>query len=304
MSSASYSQNPSGKVAGNLAPVDEMRLTVLVEDKVNPEKPGLIAKHGLSFFIELKSSGQTWNLLLDTGPAADPLLQNVRKLRLDLRKASHVVLSHGHYDHTGGLLGFLNFVETKVPIILHPDALKPKFLVKKRGLKKIGFPFREMELEEAGGVLALRRDPFSPLPGVLVSGEIRREVPFEVVKGFRTMEGGRLVKDEMLDDQALFVSLRDKGLVVITGCAHAGVVNTIRQARRLTGAARIHAVVGGFHLFNASTRRIMATVKEFQKIGVEHLMPCHCSGRRAVARFVKVFGERCQRLRTGDSVIF
>lgn len=284
--------------------VDGMRLTVLVDDSKNPIRPELIAKHGLAFFIELKVGRGTTNLLMDTGPSADIVLQNARKLDVNLRKVDSIVLSHGHYDHTGGLLGILKHIGKKVPVVAHPRALEPKFAPRKKRLKKAGIPFQVSELERSSGTLSLKLGPTSIAPGVWVSGEIKRASPFEKVKGFKTVKRGKLVEDHMQDDQALFVVVKDKGLVVVTGCAHAGLINTIKQAQRMAGSSGVHAVIGGFHLASASAERTKATIEELQKAGVKAVMPCHCTGKKAIAKFIEAFGEKCKQLRTGDVVTF
>ena len=287
-----------------MSQVDGMRLTVLVDDSKNPTRPGLTAKHGLSYFIELKAGKDTTNLLMDTGPSADVVLQNTQRLNVDLKKVDSIVLSHGHYDHTGGLLGVLKHIGKKVPVMAHPEALEPKFAARKKRLKKAGIPFQVSELKKSSGILTLKRGPTSKAPGIWVSGEIKRASPFEKVKGFKTVRRSKLVKDYMSDDQALFVVVKRKGLVVVTGCAHAGLINTIKQAQRVAGSSGVHAVVGGFHLAGASAGRTKATIEELQKAGVKAVMPCHCTGKRAIAKFIKAFGEKCKQLRTGDVATF
>lgn len=286
-----------------MSQADGMRLTVLVDDSKNPIRPELTAKHGLSFFIELKDGGHTTNLLMDTGPSADTVLQNAQKLDIDLRKVDSIVLSHGHYDHTGGLLGILEHIRNKVPVVAHPEALSLKFVVKKR-LKKAGITFQVSELKKSSGILTLKRGPTSIAPGVLVSGEIERASPFEEVKRFKTMKEGKLVDDYMPDDQALFVTIRGKGLVIITGCAHAGLINTVRQAQKMTGSSGVHAVIGGFHLASASVERVKATIDELRKTGIKFIMPCHCTGEAAITKFFEVFSSKCRQLKTGDIVEF
>lgn len=287
-----------------MSQVDEMRLTVLVDDFRNPIRPELTAKHGLSLFIELKAGGRATNLLMDTGQSADIVLQNSKKLNIDLKKVNSIVLSHGHYDHTGGLLGILKHIDKKVPVIFHPESLKSKFVSKKRRLKKAGIPFKVSELGGSSGALNPNRGPTSIMPGVWVSGEIKRVSPFEKVKGFKTLEEGKLIEDHMPDDQALFVMVKNKGLVVITGCAHAGLINTIKQAQRMMGLKSVYAVAGGFHLVGAGASRVKETIDELRKAGVKALLPCHCTGKKAIARFIEIFGKRCRQLRTGDVVRF
>ncbi|MGC8816243.1 MAG: MBL fold metallo-hydrolase [Candidatus Hadarchaeum sp.] len=282
--------------------IDGLKLTVLIED--TKRRPDLVAKHGLSFFIEVESARGSLHLLFDAGPEAEAVLDNARRLGVDLKKVDYIALSHGHSDHTGGLLGVLKFINKKLPIILHPEALEPKFVLKKKKPKKIGMPCTAAELESAGGILIRNKKPYQLVPGVWVSGEIKRTNRLEQVKGFRTKREGRLVKDNLPDDQALFVRVKGAGLLVITGCAHAGIVNTIESAQRMTGSSCLHAVLGGFHLYKSDTGRITWTAGKFKEFSVESLMPCHCTGSRAVAKFVSLFGKNCRRIRTGDSVTF
>jgi 7,8-dihydropterin-6-yl-methyl-4-(beta-D-ribofuranosyl)aminobenzene 5'-phosphate synthase len=201
-------------------------------------------------------------------------------------------------------LGILKHIDKKISVIAHPNALEPKLVLRQKRLKKAGIPFQVSELEKSNGILSLKRNSTFLLPGVWVSGEIKRVTPFERVKGFKTIKGRRVVNDQMPDDQALFVEVRNKGLIVVTGCAHAGLINTVKQARRITRLTEVHAVIGGFHLASASAEIIKATIEELQKTGPKAIMPCHCTGKKAIARFIETFGERCKQLRTGDVVAF
>jgi 7,8-dihydropterin-6-yl-methyl-4-(beta-D-ribofuranosyl)aminobenzene 5'-phosphate synthase len=287
-----------------LSQVDGVRLTVLADDSRNPIRPELTAKHGLSLYIELHSGKRVMNLLMDTGQSADIVLQNSKILNIDLKKVDSIVLSHGHYDHTGGLLGILKNIDKKVLVLAHPNALEPKLVLKQKHLKKAGIPFQVSELEKSDATLSLKRGPTSLSPGVLVSGEIKRVTAFERVKGFKTIKGRKVVNDRMPDDQALFIMVKGKGLIVVTGCAHAGLINTVKQARRMTRFSKVHAIIGGFHLASASAEIVKATIEELQKTGPKSVMPCHCTGKKTISKFVETFGERCKQLRTGDTVVF
>lgn len=198
----------------------------------------------------------------------------------------------------------MGHINKAVPIMAHPSAFEQKFASKRRGLKKVGVPFGPSEIERSNGMLSLSRDPKRLSPGTWVSGEIERVVPFEEVKGFKAGRRGKLVDDQVLDDQALFVDVRGKGLVVITGCAHAGLINTVVQGLRVTGSKDVHAIVGGFHLLDASAARMRATIRELQRIDPRAVMPCHCTGRKAIRKLAEAFGEKCRQLRTGDVVTF
>jgi 7,8-dihydropterin-6-yl-methyl-4-(beta-D-ribofuranosyl)aminobenzene 5'-phosphate synthase len=131
---------------------------------------------------------------------------------------------------------------------------------------------------------------------------VSRETEFERVEGFWTLKDGRFTQDQMIDDQALLVNLRGRGLAIISGCAHSGIVNTVKHATNITGTNRIHALIGGFHLQNADQKRIHATLDQLVRIQPEWLYPCHCTGSRAVNSLLEQFGDHCVVIRTGDAV--
>jgi 7,8-dihydropterin-6-yl-methyl-4-(beta-D-ribofuranosyl)aminobenzene 5'-phosphate synthase len=279
--------------------VRTLNMRVLVEDTVRRTST-LIAKHGLAFKIDVDvDSSQRVQMMLDAGPSAEVLAHNLAATDVDLQHVDHIVLSHGHYDHTGGLLRALAETESPTLVLAHPNAFKPKLKLKPT-LTSIGSPFTVADIKAAGGVSVLSKSPLPVADGVSTSGEIDRGTPFEEVMGFWTVEDDRLVKDLMLDDQALYLNIEDKGLVVITGCAHAGIINTIKQGQRVLALEEVYAVIGGFHLKDASDERITATIEELVALNPEIVAPCHCTGSTAVKRLRKAFRRRCRILRTGD----
>jgi len=280
--------------------VDSLELTVLIEDSKNPEKPSLSAQHGVAFLVKAKTGKSTISILMDTGPSG-AVLKNAEELGVNLKKVDVIVLSHGHYDHTDGLLHVLRRIKKLVPVVVHPKAFNPKFNFKPN-LTFIGPAFNLSDVRKAGGVPLLASNPVKLAEGILTTGEVERKTPFERVEGFWTVENETFVEDRIPDDQALAVNLKDKGLVVITGCAHSGVVNTIEHSKKLTGINRVHAVIGGFHLINADKNRIKATAEEIEKLKVELLAPCHCTGSKATSWLQRTLGERCRPLRTGDAL--
>lgn len=281
--------------------VKKVELTILVDDSANPDKPNLLAKHGLSFFIKAETSGGEVSLMMDTGPASKVLLHNIETMGINLRKTEAVLVSHAHYDHTGGLIEALKRIGKKVPVIAHPKIFDPKFKMKP-SLKFIGASFKLHEVETAGGIPLLATSPVKIAEGIIASGEVERKVAFEKVEGFWTVENGKFVEDIMLDDQALIISVEDKGLVVVAGCAHSGIINTIKYAEKITEISRVYAVLGGFHLRDADDNRIQATVNELMKLDPKFIGPCHCTGSKAVNPFLEAFGNRCRPLRVGDIV--
>lgn len=281
--------------------VKKVKVTVLVEDSVNAEKTNLMAKHGLSFFVEAVTSDGEVSVIMDTGPSSEALLHNIDVMGINLRKTDVIVLSHGHYDHIGGLIEALKCIGKRVPVVLHPKIFNPKFKVKPFLMFR-GAPFTPSDVEMAGGVLLYAENPVTITEGVTTTGEVERTLALGSVEGFWTVDDGSFVKDIMLDDQALLIDIEGKGLVVVTGCAHSGVVNTVRHAKKIMGTDKVYAVLGGFHLASAKNNRIEATVKELEKLNLEFIGPCHCTGSKVVKRFKKAFGDRCVPVQTGDIV--
>ncbi|MCW4014922.1 MAG: MBL fold metallo-hydrolase [Candidatus Bathyarchaeota archaeon] len=281
--------------------VKNVSITVLLEDTKNSAKPKLQAKHGLSFCINATVNDKNVKVLMDTGPSPDVLLNNVEQLNVNLEDADVVVLSHGHYDHTGGLIVALKQIKKRVPVIGHPTLFDPKFSMMPH-LRSIGAPFRRSDVEFVGGVPLLVTGSVKIADGITTTGEVPRTTSFEAVRGFWTVPDKSLVDDIVIDDQSLIVNVEGKGLVVIAGCAHAGIINTINYAKKITGNSKVHAVLGGFHLISADDKKIQTTVDELEKLDLKFVGPCHCTGKKAVKKMCETFGDRCRVLCTGDIV--
>jgi 7,8-dihydropterin-6-yl-methyl-4-(beta-D-ribofuranosyl)aminobenzene 5'-phosphate synthase len=283
--------------------IEKLKITVLVEDSVNLKNSNLIAKHGLSLLVETKLAGVDSKFLMDAGPGPDIAIRNADLINKDLKNIDSIMLSHGHYDHTGALLQFLRHIGHPTPILAHPKVFNPKFAYKP-ALRPIGIEFDQSAIKAAGGELLLTRDSITLLNGVISSGEILRKTYFENTPGFWTVECNHFIEDIINDDQALSINVKDKGLVILTGCAHAGIVNTVRHVKRITGIKKVYAIVGGFHLEQANDERIQKTIKEFTEIGLNRIYPCHCTGKKAISQFAKSFGDFCIPLNTGNSIEF
>ncbi len=273
-------------------------LTVVVEDTISPQKKnvGLEAKHGLSIVIQ--QSRPRKSILMDTGQSSETLLHNMEILGLDLEKIDAVFLSHGHYDHTGGLSVVMEKTNRHVPVIAHPDVLKPKFKATPT-LRCIGSPLKRSCLDQFSRFL-LARNSVVITENILTTGEIERLTQYEKPRGFWTVEGDVFVEDQVQDDQALILNLPKKGLVVIAGCAHAGIVNTVRYAQKLTGTKKVHAVIGGFHLNDSSEETVKATISDLAEINPDLICPCHCTGQKPLFRLIEAFGRRYSSIKTGD----
>lgn len=250
----------------------------------NPfEHPLPFAEHGFSAFIRVQRGDRSGAVLFDTGVSRKGLLSNLDALEVDTKDIQAVVLSHGHADHAMGLPALVDRLGTRnLPLVLHPDAFLERKLVLPNG-SEIGLPAPRREdlrresievIEEIGPSLLIDKM-------VLVSGEVARATDFE--RGFPVHYAKRHDHWEpdplIMDDQCAVMNVRGKGLVIITGCGHSGIVNTILHARALTGVQPVYAVIGGFHLSGRIFEPVIpATIQALEKLKPRYLMPCHCTG--------------------------
>jgi len=285
--------------------LQDLRLTIVVENSASLENDHLLAQHGLSILLDLDMDlgSERMKLLWDTGATPEVMLHNADALQIDLEEIDLIGLSHGHYDHTGGLMGILQKRTRPVPIIAHPDIFSPKIKVRPN-LRFIGVPFTRNKLEAAGAIMLPCRSPATLAPGVMTTGEVPRMEAFEMVEGFWTIRNELYSADNIPDDQSIALHLPGKGLVVISGCAHSGIINTIRYAQRITGEERLYAVIGGFHLMDADQKRIDATARALLDLDPAVVRPGHCTGQKALCRLQDMLGESCQPLAVGDSIEF
>ena len=283
--------------------VKNVQITVLIEDSNSSAKPHLKAKHGIAFLIKAKIDDNEATIMMDTGPSSDVLLHNVDAMGVNLEDVDVIALSHGHYDHTGGLIEALKRMKKRVPVIGHPTVFEPKLSIMPH-LRLIGAPFRVSDVESVGGVPLLAANPVKIADGIATTGEVPRITAFESVRGYWTVHERSFVDDVMLDDQSLVIDVENKGLVVVAGCVHSGIINTIQHAQKITENSRVYAVLGGFHLGNAENKNIQATVDELKKFDPKFIGPCHCTGKKATKKIAETFGDRCHPLHTGDIIEF
>jgi 7,8-dihydropterin-6-yl-methyl-4-(beta-D-ribofuranosyl)aminobenzene 5'-phosphate synthase len=244
------------------------------------------AEHGFSVLIEVRKGDHTHRLLFDTGITPRGCVDNLYRLGRDPGEIEVIVCSHGHFDHTTGLSGMIDELgSTNLPVLIHPEFWTHRRLAIP-GAEPFELPTTSRRaLEDAGfDVIENRQPSFLFDRSVLITGEVDRTTTFE--KGFAIHEARRNGSWEpdplILDDQALIANVAGKGLVVITGCGHAGVINTCRYAQRLTGVDSIHAVIGGFHLTGPLFEPIIgATLDGFERLGPDVLVPAHCTGWKA-----------------------
>jgi 7,8-dihydropterin-6-yl-methyl-4-(beta-D-ribofuranosyl)aminobenzene 5'-phosphate synthase len=294
--------------------VDELRLSIVMDNAIDVlmagsevaqrlplrsdafERPAPRAEHGFSALLDVRRGEARGMLLFDTGVSRDGILHNADLMEIDLRDIRAIVLSHGHADHTLGLAGLLGRLGPRgLPLVLHPEAYLERKVVLPTGLELQIPPPKRADLRRAGVEVIEEVGPSLLVDNmVLVSGEVARTTPFET--GFPihwAKRDGTWQPDPLIrDDQCAIVNLHGKGLVVVTGCGHAGIVNTVRHAQALTGVQQVHAVVGGFHLTGGLFERLIPdTVAALQAIGPRYLVPGHCTGWPAAFQLARAMPE-------------
>ena len=270
----------------------EVHITVLVENSVHLR--GLRAEHGLAWHIQFGPHA----VLFDTGQTG-LLVENAAGLGVSLDRLDAVVLSHGHYDHTGGLAAVLEH-SPRARLFLHPAALDSKFILQSDGSARavgMGDASRAALAQNRERVVESRIRT-EVVPGLFLTGEIPRRTEYEDVGGRFCLDERGTQPDPLTDDQALFFDTPD-GLVVLLGCGHAGVVNTVRHIRELAGQRPVHTVLGGFHLLHASAARLERTVDELRALRLRQLGPAHCTGLAATIRLWSALEDQCVAVAVG-----
>lgn len=266
--------------------MSDARITILVENSTH--QPGLQAEHGWSVWIEWGEQ----SFLFDTGQS-ELWLKNARLLNVPLPRLKGVILSHGHYDHTGGLAA-LGSLAPESPIYVHADAFASKYSVAPNTAPRyIGLPQPSRDwLQQEGQRVKRVEAPLELAPRLWLSGPIPRQTAYEDVGGPFYLDPKGEKPDPLVDDMALGLMTRE-GLVVLLGCAHAGVVNTLAHFHALLGRPPIHAVLGGMHLLQASVARLQATMEALEQYNVQRLGAGHCTGFAAAVALSVRFPGRC-----------
>jgi 7,8-dihydropterin-6-yl-methyl-4-(beta-D-ribofuranosyl)aminobenzene 5'-phosphate synthase len=281
-----------------------LKITTLSENTA--DDLGLLAEWGLSIFVEADRA----NILLDAGQSIS-VGHNAEALGIDLHKIDKIVLSHGHADHTGGLLNVLAQIGESVEVIAHPDVFAAKYGGKQEDKRKdIGIPFKLRELETLGAKFKFSKVPVIITRDIMTTGEVSMVTDFEQIDldRFFVKEDSRWHSDELKDDLALIINTKP-GLIVVLGCGHRGVINTLYHAQQLTGRKEIRLVIGGCHLINTSEERIYRTIAALQELNVQKIGVSHCTGQEASAIMSQTLGDRffynnaCTRIDITDTEI-
>jgi len=273
-----------------------LKITILVD---NIAGQNLTAEHGLALWIEVG----TERILFDTGQGV-ALAGNARELGIGLDRAGVLILSHGHYDHTGGIAQVTRHAG-KMNVYCHPGVVQPRYSIRNGAPKPIEMPRESMSALDRLPDHRLHwvLEPVSLCEEIGITGPIARETSYEDVGGpfYLDREGKR--PDSIEDDLALWVRTND-GLVVCVGCCHAGLVNTLNHILRLNPDSRIRAIIGGFHLIEASSQRLDQTIAALRSLEPDMVVPCHCTGQRAVTALSDGLGKRVSPGAAGKTCLF
>jgi 7,8-dihydropterin-6-yl-methyl-4-(beta-D-ribofuranosyl)aminobenzene 5'-phosphate synthase len=316
------------------ASVDRVVITTIVDnyvdmllpDEEHVKRMGLIhhfdprmvlprAENGISFLVVTERRGMTRSLLFDTGLTPSVLLNNFRAAVAVPQDLSAIVISHGHPDHHGGLVGLLEAIARPIPVVIDPAGFWPRYLRLPTGevAPHYNYALQPAAVESAGGALTLSEGPVEVLDGVFATGRIEREVSFErpadqglLDAGLFHLVDGHIRADSVPDDQALVINVSGLGLVVLTGCSHAGVVNSVNAAKRITGVDRVHAVMGGFHLGfpGIPQSKTIATIDALRELEIRVVAPMHCTGMPATMEIARELPELFLLNCTGTTVAF
>jgi 7,8-dihydropterin-6-yl-methyl-4-(beta-D-ribofuranosyl)aminobenzene 5'-phosphate synthase len=278
---------------------------------------GPLSEPGLSFLFKVHAGSEAHTLLLDTGISGTCLLNNAKvfaqsmavmmgEVGADFNDIEAGVLSHGHFDHFGGLLVFLDQAKEGMPLFLHTTAfvprrfqVNPELQIEMPGMDEAALTRAGADLQKVEGATTIASDL------VLLSGRVERRTDFE--KGMPGMEakiGDEWITDPFYDDQGLAVNIKGRGLVVLGGCSHAGIINTVQHLRKVSGIDQVHAVLGGFHLSMENEALIDPTISEMKTIAPDYIAPMHCTGWTAINRFAKEMPERFILNSVGTTYIF
>jgi 7,8-dihydropterin-6-yl-methyl-4-(beta-D-ribofuranosyl)aminobenzene 5'-phosphate synthase len=297
----------------NVTPVERLVITVITDNYYDAlrsdaaitrrfrTRPGqwMHAEHGLSFFIEASSDGGTNGFMFDYGLDAQGVHKNMEVLGIDVGKAVGFGLSHGHFDHWTGLTQLLTLNRSKIqkgsPLYVGEDAFERRYSFVPGTSNRLDIGrLSKSEIEALGlvSVVEVKR-PTEVMPGGYFSGNLERVTEYEKVPPYLLIQKGEtVVVDTFPGEQAMVFHVKDKGLVIVSGCAHAGIINTIKHLKKITGIDKVHAVIGGFHLVNAQPEVIQRTIADLKAINPDWIIPAHCTGFEATKAFSGAMPDR------------
>jgi 7,8-dihydropterin-6-yl-methyl-4-(beta-D-ribofuranosyl)aminobenzene 5'-phosphate synthase len=249
----------------------------------------LLAEHGLCLLIKVFKDGKSHSILFDAGLTRSAVPSNLNLLKIDMGEVETIVLSHGHFDHFGALEEILKLTPKRIPLVLHPDAFLTTRFLEVPGGQRQSFPILNEERLTRAEVVKTREPSLLVTDLITSTGEVERVTDFE--KGFPFFyleKEGKKEHDPILDDQGVVVNIKNKGIVIISGCAHSGIVNVVSQAQRITGINKVYAILGGFHLTGPIFEPIIGrTIDKLKRFNPSVVVPMHCTGWKAINKIAK-----------------
>lgn len=293
-----------GAVTATPSSLESLSITVLAEDSVLYETP-FLGQHGISLYIETLREGEVHHVLMDVGQNPLALVNNMEELDIDLDELDAVVLTHCHYDHTRGIAQILEASSrSEIPVIAHPSIFRPHYVTEPEW-RHIGMAEEDSaeRIGAAGGKLVFTSDPMAVIPGLFVSGQVPRRNKIELPpKGLFTSQGGMAVPDRMEDDLSLYALLEGVGMVVLTGCSHAGIINILDFGAQLFPDYPLEGILGGLHLVEADPEVIRWTAEAIKEKDPGWIGAGHCTGFGGQMALAAVLQERFFPLRTGLTI--
>ncbi len=270
--------------------------------------PPIICEMGLSYYIEAISGSEHRHLMCDFSYTSNALLHNVDLLGINPSKVEALVLSHGHKDHWGGVYGLLDkhrmSMHQDLPIYIGEETFYPRWFVFEDGRKIYFDKLDEDKIKKYDVKITEVKEPTIVAGLALSTGSIEQVTDFEKGSPILNIEKEKIMRDSFIGEQALVFNVKDKGLVVITSCAHRGVINTVKYAEKITGIDKVHAVVGGFHLSGAKPEVIGATLGALKDINPDYVIPMHCSGAEAIRAMADEMPDKYIVTAVGSRYIF